>query len=246
MSLDAQTLPPDRHLRLYRSPTAASGAEGGVHDLASCASELGEATRNEDLPRVRGESAILRLLQEQREMSNTVIAEPKVVEAAAEEPERVLLTFLFTDIVASTEAVERLGDHAWCMLLLRHHAIVRGHLNGYRGREIDAAGDGFFLVFDRPSLALQFATTVRAALKAIGIGVRMGVHTGECEMVAGRVEGVAVHTAARVASAAGDGEILVSNTVRDLLAGSGLRFAGRSLQVLKGLSEPRQLFALTT
>jgi class 3 adenylate cyclase len=158
--------------------------------------------------------------------------------------QRVLLTFLLTDIVGSTQTAERLGDHAWCSLLFRHHSIVRGHLKSYNGREIDAVGDGFFLTFDRPGLAVHFAIAVRAALKDIGIDIRAGIHAGECELIDGRVQGIAVHTTARIAHAADDGEILVSNTVRDLLAGSGLRFSGRDEQILKGLSEPRRLFAL--
>jgi class 3 adenylate cyclase len=164
--------------------------------------------------------------------------------AAAEGPERVLLTFLFTDIVGSTETAERLGDRAWCRLLMQHHAVVRSHLGRFGGIEMDTAGDGFFVVFDRPSRALQFAAAVRSALAEIGLTIRVGVHAGECEIAGGRAEGVAVHVAARVTGAASQGEILVSSTVRDLLAGSGLRFSGRDAHTFKGLAEPRFLFAL--
>jgi class 3 adenylate cyclase len=163
---------------------------------------------------------------------------------AADGPERVLLTFLFTDIVGSTETAERLGDRAWCKLLMQHHNVVRSHLDRFGGIEMDTAGDGFFVVFDRPSRALQFAAAVRSALDEIGLRVRVGVHAGECEIAAGRAEGVAVHVAARVASAASEGEILVSSTVRELLAGSGLRFSGGDAHTFKGLAEPRFLFAL--
>jgi class 3 adenylate cyclase len=172
----------------------------------------------------------------------SVLAEPAAAEVSR--PERALLTLVFTDIVASTETLERLGDRVWCSLLLHHHNLVREHMKAYRGCEIDAAGDGFFLVFDRPSRAVQFAVAVRTSLKGIGIDLRVGIHTGECEIVSRRVEGVAVHTAARVVKAAAAGEILVSSTVRDLVAGSEHRFIKKDLQILKGLSEPRQLFAL--
>jgi class 3 adenylate cyclase len=127
---------------------------------------------------------------------------------------------------------------------MRHHAIVRSQLGRFGGVEMDTAGDGFFVVFDRPSRALQFAAAVRSALDEIGLGIRVGVHAGECEIAGGRAEGVAVHVAARVVGVAGEGEILVSSTVRELLAGSGLRFSGGDVHAFKGLAEPRFLFAL--
>jgi class 3 adenylate cyclase len=159
-------------------------------------------------------------------------------------PERALLVFVFTDIVGSTETAERLGDLAWCGTLLKHHAIVRAYLERFRGAEIDTAGDGFFVVFDRPSRALQFLVGVKAALAEIGVQIRAGVHAGECFMLGKRPHGVAVHVASRVAGVAGIGEVLVSATVRDLLAGSALRFESRELHHLRGLAEPRRLFAL--
>lgn len=160
--------------------------------------------------------------------------------------ERMLLTLVFTDIVGSTEMLERVGDRLWCSLLLHHRQLVREHLDACCGREVDAAGDGFFLAFDRPSRAIVFALEVRDALRTIGIEVRVGIHAGECEVIGKRVEGLAVHTAARVAGAATAGEILVSNTVRDLVAGSEHRFVKHVVRVLKGLSQPRDLFALGT
>lgn len=171
-------------------------------------------------------------------------AAPMSVARRAVRPRRVLLTHVFTDIVASTETLERLGDEAWCSLLYHHQALVRQHLRAHRGREVDSAGDGFFLVFDRPSQALRFAVDIRSGLKGIGIELRIGIHSGECEVAGGRVNGVAVHTAARIARAAAPGEILVSSTVREILAGSEHRFGGRSPRCLKGLSGPRRLFAL--
>lgn len=158
--------------------------------------------------------------------------------------ERVLLTLVFTDIVGSTERLERVGDRVWCALLSNHHDLVRRHLLQSRGREVDAAGDGFFLAFDLPSQAVSFALVVRSALQEIGIEIRIGIHVGECEVSGGRVEGLAVHTAARVAGAATAGEVLVSGTVKDLVAGSGHRFEERETRILKGLSGPRALFAL--
>jgi len=171
-------------------------------------------------------------------------AADKLVPNEPGEPERVLLTLVFTDIVSSTETLEQVGDRVWCALLLHHHELVREHLQACGGREVDAAGDGFFLAFDRPSRAACFALTVRDALRRIGLEVRVGIHAGECEVIGTRVEGLAVHTAARVAAAATAGEILVSSTVKDLVAGSQHRFDKREVRVLKGLSEPRALFAL--
>lgn len=158
--------------------------------------------------------------------------------------ERLLLTVVFTDIVGSTELLERVGDKAWCALLAQHRALVRGLVASHRGREVDAVGDGFLLAFQSPSRAVRFAVAVIPVLQAIGIEIRIGIHTGECEVVDGRIEGVAVHTAARVASAAGAGDILVSSTVRDVVAGSAYQFAIRERRVLKGLSDARELFAL--
>ena len=165
------------------------------------------------------------------------------VDSETRDSESVLLTLLFTDIVGSTEMAQRLGDAEWSALLMRHHSIVRQHLAEFRGTEIDTAGDGFFATFDKPGRAVRFAAATRAALQEIGIAIRAGVHAGECDVCAGRVVGIAVHVAARVMQVAQGGEILVSNTVRDLLAGSGLRFIGRQPETLRGLAGPRELFA---
>jgi class 3 adenylate cyclase len=158
---------------------------------------------------------------------------------------RLLLTLLFTDIVGSTGLLERLGDRAWHTLLHRHRAVLRTHLGRSDGVEVDCCGDGFFAIFTAPALAIQFAERVRHPLRQIGIEIRAGVHAGECELEAmGRVCGIAVHVAARIASLARPGEILVSDTVRDLVAGSGLGFADRGRRALKGVTGPRRLFAL--
>ncbi len=161
------------------------------------------------------------------------------------EPERVLTTVLLTDIVGSTERAIELGDRAWRELLQRHHALVRQALAAFRGREIDTAGDGFLAAFDGPARAVRCAARVLRELHdGLGLDVRAGVHTGECERVGEKVAGIAVHIGARVMAAAAGGEVLVSSTVKDLVAGSGLRFADRGLQPLKGIGEPWRLFAV--
>jgi class 3 adenylate cyclase len=159
-------------------------------------------------------------------------------------PERVLATGLFTDIVGSTERAAQLGDREWADLLRRHHATVRRELARFSGRELDTAGDGFLASFDGPARAIRCALSAVDALGAAGVPIRAGVHTGECEVLDGKLGGIAVHIGARVAGAAGPGEVLVSGTVRDLVAGSEIEFVDRGLVSLKGVPEPRQLFAV--
>jgi pimeloyl-ACP methyl ester carboxylesterase len=151
------------------------------------------------------------------------------------EPDRVLATVLFTDIVGSSEQATKLGDRRWRELLERHHALVRTQLERYDGRELDTAGDGFLATFDGPARAIRCASAVVRGVAGLGLQVRAGVHTGECELFAGKVAGLAVHTGARVAALAGAGEVLVSQTVKDLVAGSGIEFEGRGTHVLKGV-----------
>jgi class 3 adenylate cyclase len=160
------------------------------------------------------------------------------------EAERVLATVLFTDIVGSTETAARLGDTAWRELLERHHAIVRRELARFRGRELDTAGDGFFASFDGPARAVQAAAALREPLRAIGLEIRAGLHTGEFEVSDGKIVGIGVSIGARIASLAGAGEVLVSSTVKDLVAGSGLVFDDRGEHQLKGIAEAWHLFAL--
>ena len=160
--------------------------------------------------------------------------------------ERVLATVLFTDIVGSTELAARLGDTAWRELLERHHAIGRRELARFRGRELDTAGDGFFASFDGPARAVQAAAALRDPLRAIGLEIRAGLHTGEFEASDGKVVGIAVSIGARISSLAGPGEVLVSSTVKDLVAGSGMRFEDRGERQLKGIPDPWHLFALVT
>jgi len=158
------------------------------------------------------------------------------------EPDRMLMTLLFTDIVGSTDHAKAVGDRRWRELVDEHHTIVRRELDRYRGREVDTAGDGFFATFDGPARAVRAAQAIRDGVRLLGLEIRAGVHTGECELADDSVRGIAVHTAARVAGQAGPGEVLVSTTVRDLVAGSGLEFADRGVTELKGVGELR-LFA---
>jgi pimeloyl-ACP methyl ester carboxylesterase len=153
------------------------------------------------------------------------------------EPDRVLSTVLFTDIVRSTEQAAELGDRAWRDLLGRHHSLVRRELVRFRGRELDTAGDGFFASFDGPARAVRCARAIVESVRELGLEVRAGLHTGECEVLDGKVSGIAVHTGARVASLANGGEVLVSSTVRDLVAGSGIQFEDRGTHELKGVGE---------
>ncbi len=160
------------------------------------------------------------------------------------EPETVLTTVLFTDIVGSTARAAELGDRAWNELLARHHALVRRQLDGFRGREMDTAGDGFFATFDGPVRAIRCARAISDCVRELGIEVRAGLHTGECELRGGKVSGIAVNIGARVSAQAEPGEVLVSSTVKDLVAGSGIAFEDRGIATLKGLSREWRLFAV--
>ena len=160
------------------------------------------------------------------------------------EHERVLSTVLFTDIVGSTARAAELGDRGWSELLQSHNALVRRHLRRFRGRELDTAGDGFFASFDGPARAIRCAGALIDAVNELGLEIRAGLHTGECELVDGKIGGIAVHIGSRVASEAQPGEILVSSTVKDLVAGSGVQFEERGIAELKGVPGKWQLFAV--
>ena len=162
----------------------------------------------------------------------------------APEPDRVLATVLFTDLVGSTDRATELGDRRWRELLEVHHAAVRGELERFGGREIDTAGDGFLAAFDGPARAIRCACAVVFTVSGLGLEVRAGVHTGECEVIGDKLAGVAVHVGARVSACARPGEVLVSGTVRDLIAGSGIELADRGLHALKGVDDERRLFAV--
>ena len=157
-------------------------------------------------------------------------------------PDRVLASVLFTDIVGSTERVVESGDRRWRDLLEAHHSVVRRELSRFNGHEIDTTGDGFLATFDSPARAVRCAIAAARAVHDMGMEIRAGVHTGEVEMVADRVEGIAVHTGARIAALAGAQEVLVSQTVKDLVAGSGLTFEDAGAHVLKGVPGVWQLY----
>jgi class 3 adenylate cyclase len=158
--------------------------------------------------------------------------------------DRVLATVLFTDIVGSTERAMELGDTEWRRLLEQHHEVVRRVLERFRGKEVGTAGDGFLATFDGPARAVSAALAARDAVRELGLEIRAGVHTGEVELVGGDVAGIAVHMGARIASAAAPGEVLVSSTVKDLAAGSGIEFEDRGEFSLKGVPERRRLYAV--
>src|SRR5438874_3309060 len=159
------------------------------------------------------------------------------------EPDRVLATVLFTDIVGSTERTAELGDRRWRDLLAAHDAAVRRELERFRGREVDTAGDGFLATFDRPARAVPCAIPAGEAVRGLGVEIRAGIHTGECQLDGGKVRGIAVHTGARIAALAGPGEVLISHTVKDLVAGSGLEFEDRGVHQLKGVPGEWRLYA---
>jgi pimeloyl-ACP methyl ester carboxylesterase len=159
------------------------------------------------------------------------------------EPDRMLATVMFTDIVGSTDRARELGDRRWRDLLERHNDVVRRDLERFRGVEVDTAGDGFFATFDGPARAIRCARAIVEDVRGVGLDVRSGLHTGECELSGNAVRGIAVHTGARVASLAGPGEVLVSSTVKDLVAGSGIDFADRGLHELKGIPGEWRLYA---
>jgi class 3 adenylate cyclase len=159
-------------------------------------------------------------------------------------PDRVLATVLFTDIVGSTQRITTVGDQLWHELKAAHDKIARAEFARFRGQEIDSAGDGFFATFDGPARAIRCATAISLAVKTLGLDVRCGIHTGECEVMGPKLGGIAVHIGARVAALAAPGEVLVSSTVKDLVAGSGLRFRERGRHELKGVPGEWSLYSV--
>jgi class 3 adenylate cyclase len=160
------------------------------------------------------------------------------------EPDRVLTTILFTDLAGSTAKAAELGDRSWRQLLAQHHTQIRRELTRYRGTELDTAGDGFFARFDGPARAIRCASAIRQSVAELGLEVRAGVHTGECELLDDKVTGIAVSIGSRVAGLARPGEVLVSQTVRDLVAGSGIVFTERGEHELRGVPGPWRLYAV--
>jgi class 3 adenylate cyclase len=157
-----------------------------------------------------------------------------------------MATVLFTDMVGSTRLASDVGDRRWTELLDVHHSIVRRELERFRGREIDTAGDGFFALFDGPARAVRCALAIREGLRSVGLEIRAGVHAGEVELADGAARGVAVHIGQRVLAEADPGGVMVSSTVKDLVAGSGLEFADRGLRALKGVPGEWRLFEVLT
>jgi class 3 adenylate cyclase len=162
------------------------------------------------------------------------------------EPDRVLATLLFTDIVGSTERAAELGDARWRDLIQEHHALVRQHLVRFRGREIDTAGDGFFASFDGPARAVRCAHAIVGSVPELGLDVRAGLHTGECELIDGKPGGFAVVVGSRISSVAQSGEVFASSTVKDLVAGSGIAFEDRGEHELKGVPGTWTLHAVVS
>ena len=162
------------------------------------------------------------------------------------ETDRVLLTVLFADIVGSMERAAELGDRRWRDLLASHRTVVQRELLRYRGREVSTAGDGFLATFDGPARAIRCALGIQEGVRQLGLEVRVGIHTGECELLDNDVGGIAVHIGAQVKASAAPGEVLVSSTVKDLVAGSGLRFEDRGTRTLKGVPDEWRLFAVTS
>jgi class 3 adenylate cyclase len=178
--------------------------------------------------------------------ASTTAMEEIVEFLTGERPEvdvdRILTTLLFTDIVASTERAASLGDPAWRSLLDAHDRTVRDQLRRFRGKEINTTGDGFLASFDGPARAIRCALAISESTRSLGLDLHLGLHTGECEVRGDDLGGLAVHIAARVASVAGPGEVLVSGTVKDLVAGSRIDFVDRGKHQLRGVPEPWKLY----
>ncbi len=181
------------------------------------------------------------------DLSPEIPDEIEAFAAGAERPDlptSVLTTVMFTDLVRSTERATAVGDHAWRTLLAEHHALVRRELRRFRGEERDTAGDGFFATFDGPASAIRSAGAIVTGLRGLGLDARIGIHVGECEIHDGKPTGIAVNIGARVAALAGPGEVFVTQTVRDLVAGSGFAFEDRETHTLKGITENWHLFSV--
>ena len=160
------------------------------------------------------------------------------------EADRILATVLFTDIVESTRRASELGDRRWRTLLEQHDHLIRQEILRLRGREVKTLGDGFLVTFDGPARAVRWASTIASGVRSLGLEVRTGVHTGEVEAKGDDIAGIAVHVAARIASLATGGQVLVSSTVRDLVAGSGLTFRDEGHRALKGIEDSVRLFSV--
>jgi class 3 adenylate cyclase len=194
---------------------------------------------------VPGRELIPLVFESERLLENIERFVDEVRDGAPIEPDRVLATVLFTDIVDSTAKAAEVGDRRWRELLELHHQLIRQHLADHRGTELDTAGDGFFARFDGAARAIRCACAIRDSLRDLDLELRAGLHTGECELVDGKVAGIAVSIGARVASQATPGEVLVSQTVKDLVAGSGIVFEDRGAAKLKGVPGEWKLYAVS-
>lgn len=166
--------------------------------------------------------------------------------AHTQSSERLLTTVMFTDVVDSTARAAKLGDRAWKDLMAEHESLIRSQLRQFAGHEVETAGDGFVAIFDKPAQAIRCAQAIQQAVGRIGLALRIGIHTGEVEVSAQQIRGIAVHIAARINQLAEAGEVLVSRTVRDLVSGAGLHFAERGTHAFKGVPEPWQVFAVAS
>lgn len=250
-----------RHLRLSASPGAAAtirrmAADVDVRDILGA---IRVPTLVANMPQARDEAEyVAARIPDARRLEvpgpdflvglqiDTLLPEvERFVRGLGErEPETVLATVLFTDIVGSTERLAALGDARWRALVERHHAVVRQQLSHFRGEEVDTAGDGFFARFDGPIRAIRCAQAIQSAVGELDLQVRAGLHTGECQLVGEKIAGLAVNIGARIAARAEAGEVLVSSTVRDLVAGSDLRFEDRGVAELKGVPGEWRLLAV--
>jgi class 3 adenylate cyclase len=221
-------------LVLHRRGDRDSAIEEGRYLAANIpGARFVELPGNDHLPWVGGQDAVL----EEIEMFLTG-------ERLETEVDRVLATVMFCDIVGSTEQVAEVGDRRWRDVLENYYGAIRRELARFRGREIDTAGDGFLAAFDGPARGIRCACTIRDALRDVGLRVRSGLHTGEVEVMREKFAGIAVHIGARVAAWAEPDEVLVSSTVKDLVAGSGLQFIDRGMRALKGIPGEWRLFAV--
>lgn len=224
-------------------PVLVTHRVGDAVEPIECARHLAEHIPGARLLELPGAEHFLMLASDVDTLLDAIEGFLESVRGEEQDFDRVLATVLFTDMVGSTETTTSVGDRAWGELVATHDQRVRTLLGRYRGREVDRAGDGFFAIFDGPARAVRCALSIGDALSPLGITVRAGVHTGEVVLDGADVRGIAVNIGARVAAAAGAGEVLVSSTVKDLVAGSGLRFESRGPHVLKGIPDEWELFA---
>ncbi len=235
-----------RHiLPTIRVPTLIFHREGDALVPVRCGRYLAENIRGAKYVELPGTDHLIQALD--HEVLDRLLDEVEEFLTGARhrpEPDRMLATLMFNDIVGSTERAAEMGDRQWGELLASYYATVRRELVAFRGREVKTTGDGMLATFDGPARAIRCACAVRDRARSLGLVIRTGLHTGECDLLEDDVGGIAVHIAARVGAAAGPGEVLVSSTVKDLVAGSGLRFADRGARPLKGVPGEWRLYAV--